>query len=125
MPSNSASMQIVEMGSRTAAQPPVLYNLSQFGMHIIVNVTAAPGGQTLTPKLQSLTGSGDFYDLLTGAAISDTGIKVYKCVPGSTGATGFVSNDYVPDIWQIAVGHSGVGAWSYSVSVIRFIKEAA
>lgn len=86
------------------------------GVHVIINVTVAPGAQTLTPIIQGFdVASGLYYDILTGTAISATGTTVLKVYPGINGLAGAAAPDIVSRTWRVRVVHSAGGIWIYSV----------
>jgi len=86
------------------------------GIHLIVDVTTAPGGDTITPKIQGkdLT-SGKYYDILVGAAISSTGTNVLKVYPGIGASANAAANDFLPRVWRVVVTHSAGTNFVYSV----------
>lgn len=89
---------------------------SQEGLHIIIDVTVAPGSQTLTPTIQGYDYvSGKWYTLLAGAAINATGTTILKVAPFLAAVANLVAQDFIPSKWRINMAHSGVGSWTYSI----------
>lgn len=98
---------------------PTLINYNHRGGHFIVNVTSFSGPFTLAPRIQAQdTASGDFYDLLVGTAITNTGIVVYKVAPSSTAIPGFTTSDILPRNYRMNMVHVGAAtSITYSVSI--------
>ena len=93
------------------------YRTTYRGVHVILNVTAVPGVETLTMKLQGLDNvSGSYYDLLVGNASATTGMTVLKIMPGAAAAANSIAADSLPDVWRVIVTHSAAGSFTYSVS---------
>lgn len=86
------------------------------GIHLIVDVTAVPGGDTITPKIQGKdVTSGKYYDILVGAAISSTGTNVLKVYPGIGASANAAASDMLPRVWRVVVTHSAGTNFTYSV----------
>lgn len=87
------------------------------GVVVVVNVTAAPGGDTITVAVQGKDpASSLYYTLLTGAVETTTGLKVYKVYPGITAAANAAVSDIIPQIWRVTVTHSAATNFTYSIS---------
>lgn len=89
---------------------------TEFGSHFILNVTVAPGVETLTMKVQGKDALGNYYDLLTGTASAATGIVVLKVSPSTAPLANASANDMLPDVYRVVVTHSAGGSWTYSVT---------
>lgn len=85
------------------------------GIHLIVSVTAVPGGDTITPKIQGKSASGVYYDILVGAAIAATGTTVLKINPSAAVLLNAVASDTIPDVWRVIVTHSAGSNFTYVV----------
>lgn len=95
-------------------------NRSNNGAHFLFNVTAVPGGDTVTPRIQGREPvSGDFYDILVGPAISATGLTVLKIYPGIAALANGAANDILPLQYRVSVTHSGAGSFTYSFAESR------
>lgn len=112
-----AAVAVFESATRTASPPDFFVNKPGVGLHLIINVTAAPGsGQTLTPTLLGVERFGEAYPLLVGSPITATGVYVLKIGPGLPSIPNVSANDRLPSVWGVDMAHSGGGAWTYSVS---------
>jgi hypothetical protein len=92
------------------------------GVWVVLNITAVPGADTITLKIQGKDPtSGTYVDLLTGSAQSGIGTTEYALYPGVTETANVDVGRPLPRTWLVTVTHSGSGAFTYSVgaSVIR------
>lgn len=91
-------------------------NLVGRGVHVVIDVTAVPGVDTVTPKIQGKDElSGQYYDILTGAAISGVSTVVLKVYPGITVAANVSASDILPKTWRVVMTHSAGTNFTYSV----------
>lgn len=89
--------------------------------HVIVNVSAYTSGN-YTPKLQGKDPvSGNYYDLLTGTAMSGTGTQVLKIGPGLAASANAAAADVLPRVWRVQLG--GAATPSMTLSVSAFLAE--
>jgi hypothetical protein len=92
-------------------------NYGNRGVHVIVDVTAAPGVDTVTPKIQGYDPvSGTYYDLVVGAAIVAASTVVLKVYPGITVAANLSVSDFLPLTWRVVMTHSAGTNFTYSVA---------
>jgi|SRR5687767_7372946 len=86
------------------------------GGHIVIDMTAVPGVETVTFTVQGKDPlSGKYYTILASTAISATGTTVLKVFPGATAAANAAANDILPETWRVACTHSASGSFTYSV----------
>jgi hypothetical protein len=86
------------------------------GGHVIMNVTAVPGVDSITMNIQGRDPvSGTYYTILQGLAETTTGIKVYKVYPGITAAANASASDILPSLWRVSITHSAGSNFTYSV----------
>lgn len=85
------------------------------GLHVIINMLVVPGVQTVTFKIQGRDAKGNWYDLLTSAAIVAVSQVILKIRPDFTAAANTVANDGIPDEWRVTATHSGGGNFTYNV----------
>lgn len=93
-------------------------------LYAILNVTVAPGGDTVLLKLQEqIPATGVWVDYPSVATLAQvaTGIIRLQIGPSITNipasVAGVGSNIYLPPVWRLQVVHSGVGAFTYSLDV--------
>ena len=84
--------------------------------HFVLNVTAVPGVETITPKIQGKDPLGVYYDLLVGNAIVATGTTVLKVCRGIAPSANTAAEDFLPDIYRVVITHSAAGSFTYSLT---------
>lgn len=95
----------------------VFTNYTSRGGHIVIDVTAVPGIDTVTPSVQAFDPiSGKFYDILVGTALVATGTVVLKVFPGIASSANASANDFLPLNWRVVMTHSALTNFTYSVS---------
>ena len=114
----NGEMMILPSVARTATlSTPNFGNAQYRGLHLIINMTAVPGVQTVTPSITAQDPvSGTTYTILTGPAISTTGITILKVYPGIGTVANGSASDLLPNLWGVTLTHSGAGSFTYSVS---------
>lgn len=86
------------------------------GAHVIVDMTAVPGVQTVTFTIEGYDPlSAKWYTILASTAIVATGTTVLKVFPGATASANVTANDCIPRTWRVTATHSGAGNFTYSV----------
>lgn len=91
-------------------------NFHYKGLHVIFDITAVPGVDTVLLTIQGKDPvSGKYYTILAGAAEVGIATRVYKVCPGITAAANVSVSDLLPRDWRIIVTHSGAGNFTYSV----------
>lgn len=96
-----------------------LINPSYRGVHVLINVSAYTSGN-FTPKIQGKDPvSGNYYDILVGAAISSApaAVVVLKVYPGITAASNVAVSDIIPQTWRITMVGAATPVATFSVSV--------
>jgi len=97
-------------------------NYNARGVHVLLNVTAVPGVDTVTLSIQGKDPvSAVYYTLLTGLAVVGTGVNVYKVFPGITAVANGAASDVLPRTWRVAVTHSAATSFTYSVGAALVI----
>ncbi len=109
------SKELLGLGARTAT---ISTDDQQFsgakGGHFIINVTAG-SGFNVTPKIEGKFGS-TYYTILTGAAITTTGITVLKVYPGLSASPNAAANDMLPRVWRVTMTHLDGTSATYGVN---------
>ena len=91
--------------------------VTETGLHIIINMIAVPGVDTVTCTLQGQDSLGNYYTILASAAIVATGVTVLRVIPGVTVAANLAASDSIPDVWRINCTHSAGTNFTYTVTV--------
>jgi hypothetical protein len=78
-------------------------------MVLAVNVSAMSGsGASLTVTLQGKdVVSGQYYTVLTSAAITTTGLTVLRIYPGISASANAAANDVLPPVWRVSYAITG------------------
>jgi hypothetical protein len=88
------------------------------GVEVVLDVTVAPGVDTVTFTIQGKDEtSGKYYTLLASTAISATGTTVLRVYPGLTAAANAAANLALPRAWRVQATHSAGSNFTYSVGV--------
>ena len=91
-------------------------NFDTVGGHFIINVTAATTS-TLTLTIQGKDPvSGGYYTILTGVAITATGMTVLKVHPGIAASANAAAQDILPHTWRVSCAKGDSSSWTYSVA---------
>lgn len=87
-------------------------------VQVIINVSAYTSG-SYTPTIQGKDPvSGNYYTLLTGAALSGTGTTVLSVGPGVTAATNTAAGLYLPRTWRITFAGAATPSMTFSVGAV-------
>lgn len=89
-----------------------LGNLGAAGVVVVVNVTAVANTPSVVFTIQGKDRvSGQYYDILSSAAVTATGVTRLRVHPDLTAAANAAASDLVPDVWRVkAVGGASAGA---------------
>lgn len=114
----AAQDTLLPLAARTATTTTDnVYKTTEKSAHVIINVTAVPGGDTITPKIQAMDNLGNYYDLLVGKAIVATGITVLKIAQGGAVIANGAAADFMPDVYRVVVTVSAASSFTYSVTI--------
>lgn len=92
------------------------------GLHLIVNVTAVGAAPSVVPHLQGWDWiAGEWYDLLIGGALVDTGRTVLKLYPGITVISEGSASDALPNRWRLFMDHGNGDSITYSAGAALLV----
>lgn len=113
---NNTDITVLASAARTATlNSGDLTNYNGRGLHVVVDVTnAGTGSITITIQGKDAL-SGQYYTLLTGAAVTTVSTNVYKVYPGLTAAANAVASDILPRTYRILMTHNNANSITYSV----------
>lgn len=84
---------------------------------VILDVTAVTATGTLTVKIEGVDPqTDDAYTILQGAAVSATGVYVYRVHPNLPAAANLVAQDVVPTRVRVTVAHGNAVSMTYSLT---------
>ena len=93
-------------------------NMEGRGLKLTINVTAATDTPSVVFTVEGKDSvSGEYYTLLTSAAITATGKTVLTIYPGATAAANVTVNDVLPIDWRVRATHADADSITYSVGV--------
>ena len=117
------NITIFSLGVRTVtADSPVMQNIFHSGVEVVLNVTAVTSTPSVVVKIQARDiASGAFYDLLTSAAVTTTGIKQYLIYPGISMTTGEWNDRPLPREFRVRMEHANANAITYSVGACLLV----
>lgn len=88
------------------------------GIQVIIDVTAIAATPSVVPTIDGFDPlSGNWYNLLTGAAITATGTTVLRIHPELPDAANLVAQDFLPERYRIVMTHADADSITYSVGV--------
>lgn len=109
-------LTILASAARTTTQTVAVTNYNARGILIYWNITANPGAQTLTMKVDAIDPvSGVALTLLTSAAQGGNVSTDLFLYPGIAAVANIQSGVPIPRIINIVVTPSAGGSWTYSV----------
>lgn len=108
-------------GDPGGTAPYTVTFVSGLGGTNVSALTSNAGSLTLAasvvPTIQAQNPtSGNWYDVLVGAAITATGLTVLKVYPGITPVANAAASDVLPATWRLSVVHSDTTPVTYSAS---------
>lgn len=109
---------ILPLLARTTAQNiDILNEGGRKFLHLTIDVTVDPASAIITPTIRGKDPvSGEYYDLLVGAAISATGTIILKIGPSLTAVVGLVANDFIPRYWNFEMAVVDTDSITYRVA---------
>ena len=86
------------------------------GIHVIIDVTSVTATPSVVPTIDGYDFlSGNWYNLLTGIAITATGTTVLKIAPYITAVANGAAKDILPRKWRVVMTHADTDSITYSV----------
>lgn len=88
-------------------------------LSVVINVSAAAATPSVVPTIEGKDPiSGTYYTILTGAAITATGITVLRIGPGITAVANVAVADMVPRTYRVTMTHADADSITYSVAAV-------
>lgn len=106
--------------ARTATPTAVEVNTSAArGLHLVIDCTAVTATPSVVPTIDGWSELGsDWYNLLTGVAITATGVTVLKIYPGIVALANGSASDVVPNRIRVVMTHGDSDSATYSVAAL-------
>ena len=110
---------IYPSAARTATPTAVTLATRRYkALYVVIDVTAIAASPSVVPTIDGFdTESNQWFNLLTGAAI--TGTLTARCLrigPGLTAAANLTVLDFLPDTVRVVMTHGDADSITYSVS---------
>lgn len=105
--------------ARTTAQTlDKVLTLGAKGIILVIDATVKGGAApSLTPTIDGFEPvSGQYFNLLTGAAIAAVSTKILRVAPGLTAAANVTANDWLPPVIRINIAVANADSMTYSAS---------
>jgi len=83
------------------------------GAHIVIDMQAVPGVDTVTFTLEGKDAFGNWYTILASAALSAAAVTVLRVFPGLVAAANAAANDVIPRAWRLRAAHSAGTNFTY------------
>jgi hypothetical protein len=90
---------------------------TRLGGHIVIRTSAITAAPSVIPTVEAQDPlSQQWYTLLTGAAITATGLVVLRIYPGVASVANLSVPDFIPPIWRLSMTHGNSDSITYSAS---------
>ena len=105
----------IPAGSTTTQTGADMVNPEARGVKVVI-VTTVIGTGSITLTIQGKDpGSGNYYTLLAGAAVTTNTTNIYTVYPGLTAAANVTASDVLPQTWRLLVTANNANAATYTV----------
>lgn len=116
---NNIEETLLASAARTASVNSADFvNYNAKGAHFIIDVTAITDTPSITVTIQGKDAlSSEYYDILTGVAITATGTTILKVYPGIGQIANGAASDILPRTYRVSVAHDDTDSITYSIGV--------
>lgn len=91
-------------------------NETRRGVNVLIKVTAIVSSPSVVFTVQGKDATtGDYYDLLSSAAITGTGTTVLRVYPGNVAVANLAISYPLPRVWRVNCVHGNGDSITYSV----------
>ena len=88
------------------------------GIQLVIDLTAISATPSVVPTIDGKDPlSGEFYNILTGAAITTTGTTVLRVHPEIPAAANLTAQDFLPETYRVVMTHGDADSITYTVGV--------
>lgn len=106
--------------ARTATPTQTVFNdfsHTRLGGHFVIRTSAIGAAPSVVPVIEAQDPlSSQWYPILTGAAITATGLVVLRVYPGVAAVANLSVPDFLPPIWRLTMTHGNADSITYSAS---------
>jgi len=115
---NKVSQTLLVSAARTATTTKVLNKVNINNLAVIIDVTAIAATPSVVPTIEGQDPtSGEFYVMLTGAAITAVGTTVLRVGPDMPVTANLSAQDMVPENFRVVLTHADGDSITYSVGL--------
>lgn len=114
-PNVNTGALITAAGATTTQTSADQSNLSGRGVVVVLNTTSIGTGSVTLEIDGKDTASGQYYALLTGAAVTSNATNVYTVYPGLTAVANVTATNILPATWRVKVTANNANAATYTV----------
>jgi hypothetical protein len=116
---NQELIMLASSARTASANSEDFANFYNKGGHFIIDVSAVADTPSIVATIQGKDpASGTYYDLISGIAITATGIQVLKIYPGIFSVANAAASDVLPKTFRASVANADSDSITYSVSVV-------
>lgn len=114
---NNTDITVLASAARVASVNSAdIVNYNAKGLHLVIDVTAIAATPSITVTIQGRDAlSGQYYTILTSAAIVAVGTTVLRVYPALVAAANLIANDILPRTWRVSVTAADADSITYSV----------
>jgi len=104
--------------ARTATGTSGSLSIPWVGIHVIIEVESISSTPSVVPTIRGLNKrTGNYYDILVGAAITSVGTTVLKIHPSILAVINLSAQDGLPSFIDIEMAHADTDSITYSIDV--------
>jgi hypothetical protein len=84
--------------------------------HVYIKITSITASPSIVFTIEGKDAtSGDYYTILTAAAMTTATTKILRVGPGLTASANLIVNDLLPRTWRVTATHADADSATYSV----------
>lgn len=92
-------------------------NLTGKAAQVVLNVSSITASPSITLTIQGKDSiSGNYYTIITGAAVVGTGTTTYTAGLGVASVANVAIGTVLPKTWRVSIAHGDTDSITYSVS---------
>lgn len=111
--------------ARTTAQVSQEFSAEEvLSSDFVFDVSLDPSTASITPSIEGKDPlSGNFYTILTGAAVAATGTTVMRVGPNIIAAANVAANAMLPSVFRVSVAVADAESMTYSFGVTHMVQN--
>ena len=119
------SQTLLVSAARTTAQTSAPFSAEEvLCSDFVFDVSLDPSTASITPSIQGQDPvSGDWYTILTGAAVAAVGTTALRVGPTIVAAANVAANAMLPKLFRVAVAVADAESMTYSFSVTHMVDK--